>query len=165
MQELYFSLSFLFLLILGWIAYEDYKTKLIPMWLFYLLNIFSLVWIYFFWNKTFLIIMVVYFIILVVFEVLDYLKKRPKFLSEDWMIWDTGFYDYWFYLFLIWIFIAYLSKNFVYVYLFFSLSIIIGFLIGYFLTKKKYSKWVPLFVYAFFIILFLLIFIYLLRLY
>jgi len=142
----------LFLIVLGYIAWSDYKTKLISLWSFYLLNFIGLTWFYFFWNSFSFVLMLVYLIIIFLLDILDCFWKLPKFITEDWMIGQTWIYDYWIYLFIISLFVSYLSKNFLYYYLGFSFAIIVWVWIAYFLTKKRYTKHIPLFTYAFFIV-------------
>ena len=145
-------LSLFFVCCLACVAYQDWKNKYITLWSFYLLNLLALFFLFTVDDSLGKYWMLVYFVVLVIFDLLELLGKRPKFLNDDWMIGNTGFYDYWFYLFLIVLFVDFMFKNFISYYIGFSLSILLGGLIAYFLTKKRYSKSIPLFVYAFFIL-------------
>jgi len=151
MKELFYFLSVIFILILAYIAYQDWKNKLIYLWSFYLLNFFWLVWYFYIWGYGKYILWV-YFLLIIFLDILEYFDKKPSFISEDWMIAWTGVYDYWIYLFIISLFIDFLPKNFMYFYVSFSVSILFWFFIAYFFTKKRYDKHIPLFVYGFFII-------------
>jgi len=155
MIELFCFFSIFFIFVLGYIAWLDYKIKLVNLWMFYLINILWLVWLYFFWNIFSFVLMAIYLIVIFFLDILDYIWKLPKFITNDWMIGDTGVYDYWIYLFIISLFISYLLKDFFYYYIWFSFAIVIWICISYFLTRKKYSKHIPLFTYAFFIIFFM----------
>ena len=152
MIELYCFLSLVFLMILWYVAWEDWKNKLISLRSFYLLNILGLVWLFFVdkWVGKWLLI--VYFVLMVIFEILELLNKRPRFLSKERMIGNTGFFDYWFYLFVIALFVDFLPIGFMRFYLWFTGAIIVGGLLGYLVTKKRYDKAIPLYVYAFFIL-------------
>jgi hypothetical protein len=163
MKELYYFLSLLFLIVLWYIAWQDWKSKLIAVWSFYLLNIAWLVWLFFVdvWYAKY--IMWIYFLWIIVLEFIDYLWKLPKCITKDWMIWWTGIYDYWLYLFIIVLFIDYLPNNFLWFYIWFTLSLAGWALIAYLLTKKRYDKHIPLFVYWFFILLWMIITIFILR--
>jgi len=162
MEELFYFLSILLLLFLWYIAYQDYKTKLIHLWSFYLLNIIWLTW-FFLVDGYGKYIMLWYFIIIFFLDILEYFRKLPSFISEDWMIGGTWVYDYWIYLFIISVFVDFLPSNFILYYIIFTISIIVWLLLAYFLTKKRYDKHIPLFVYWFFIIFFIIFFIFIFR--
>lgn len=158
MQELYYLLSILFIIFLWIVAFQDYKNKLIYLRSFYLLNIVSI--IYFFYidkSWVFKFILLTYFFFLITLDILELFWKQPKWLNSEWMIWNTGIYDYWFYIVLIISFIDFWLSNFKN-YIFFTLITIVWWLIWYLLTKKKYKDQIPLYVYAFFIISWLIIY-------
>ena len=157
MKELYYFLSICFILILAYIAYQDWKSKLIYLWSFYLLNIVGLFFLFYIdgWYAKYL--MLAYFLWIIFLDILDYFDKLPKFISDDWMIGQTWIYDYWIYLFILVLFIDFLPNSFLFFYIWFSLSIILWCLIAWLITKKRYAKHIPLFFYSFFIILFMLI--------
>lgn len=163
MKELYYFLSILFYIFLWYIAYQDYKTKLIFLWSFYILNVLWIFYVFFnnFWYEKYLL--VVYFILIFLLDILDYFWKLPKFISKNWMIWWTWIYDYWIYLFILVFFIHFLHINFFSYYIWFTISIILWVFISYFLTKKRYKKHIPLFVYGFFIISFMSLTIFILK--
>jgi len=158
MVELYYSLSLLLIVVLSVVAWQDWRSKLIYLWSFYLLNIVSLVWLYFFVDSFFKYILFLYFVCIIFLDILDYFWKRPSFITQDWMLGNTWIYDYWLYLFIIVLFVNFIPENFIYFYISFTLSLIWGALFAWLLTKKRYAKHIPLFVYWFFIILFMLIF-------
>jgi len=159
MTELYYFLSILFLFMLWYVAYEDWKNKFIHLWSFYLLNVLGLVWLFIVDKWVGKWILVLYFVLLVIFEILELGWKRPSFLSKERMIGNTWFYDYWFYLFVIALFIDFLPIDFIEFYLGFTGAIVIGGSIGYLITKKRYDKAIPLYVYAFFILFWMIWFI------
>ncbi len=164
MKELFFLLSGLFLLVLWYVAYCDWKSKLIYLWSFYLLNIVTVAWLFFLDAGIFKYVMLLYLLAILTLDILEYIWKLPKFINEGWMIGETWIYDYWFYLFLITLFVDFLKLDFMGFYIWFTLSLLLWWLIGFLITKQKYKKHIPLFVYAFFIILWMLLTIYL-RLY
>ena len=163
MTELFYFLSFVFLIILAYIAYKDYQTKLISLWSFYLLNFVWLVWLYFFDDGFAKYLILVYFLMIFLLDFLEMFDKLPDFISSDWMIGQTWIYDYWIYFFIVVLFIDFLPNNFLYYYIWFTLSLILWALLAYLLTKKRYKKHIPLFSYAFFIILFMIITIFILK--
>ena len=160
MKELFFLLSTIFMLVLWYVAYQDWRKKLIYLWSFYLLNIVGLVWLFFidFWYAKYLLVL--YLFLILILEILDYIWKRPHFITEDWMIGQTWVYDYWLYLFIIVLFIDYIPENFLKYYIWFWISLVWGSLLAYFLVKKKYNKHIPFFVFWFFILAFMLTSIY-----
>jgi len=161
MKELFFLLSSVFLLVLWYVAYCDWKNKLIYLWSFYLLNIVTIIWLFYLDESVFKYIMLLYLLAIFILDILEYIWKLPKFIWEWWMIGDTWIYDYWFYLFLVTLFIDFLKLDFMKFYIWFTVSLLVGGMIAFLLTKQKYKKHIPLFVYAFFIILWMLITIYL----
>ncbi len=163
MKELYCSLSLLFLLILWYVAWQDRKSKLISIWSFYLLNVFWIIWLYFFdfWYAKYLMFLYLFWIFCL--DIVDYLWKLPKFISKDWMIWWTWIYDYWLYLFIITLFVDFLSYNFLWFYIWFTLSLILWSFIAWLITKKRYAKHIPLFVYWFFILFWMISTIFILK--
>lgn len=165
MKELFFFLSLIS--ILWFIAYKDYKDKNIYLWSFYILNIISILFLFYF-DKHFLkYLMLFYFIIIIFLDILEIYWKLPSFITKDWMINNTWIYDYWIYIFIFILFIDFwiFWDNFIWYYIWFTLSLILWSLIWFLISKKKYKKQIPLFVYWFFIISFMLIIIFILRLY
>ena len=156
MKELFYFLSIVLILFLAYVAYQDWKNKLIYLWSFYLLNIIWLAW-FFSIDGYWKYIMWLYLFIIFILDILEYFWKLPSFISEDWMIGGTWIYDYWIYLFIISVFIDFLPSNFLTYYIVFTISIIFWAWLAYFLTKKRYAKNIPLFIYAFFIILFMIV--------
>jgi len=163
MKELFFSLSII--IILWYIAYKDFKDKNIYLWSFYLLNIISILFLFFIDNHILKYLMVIYFLWIIFLDIIETYWKLPNFISKDWMINNTWIYDYWIYIFIFILFIDFwiFWNNFMWYYIGFSLSIIVWSLIAFFITKKKYKKQIPLFVYWFFIISFMLITIFILK--
>ena len=164
MQELYYFLSIIFFIIFWYISYQDYKTKNIYLWSFYLLVLISLLYIFYIDHTGYAkYLLLFYFMIIIILDILDYFWRLPNFINDGWMIGNTWIYDYWIYIFILVLFIDFLPLNFLYYYIWFTLSLIFGGLVWYIITKKKYSKQVPLFVYWFFIILFMLFTIFILK--
>lgn len=152
MLELSYLLSWLFILGLLVIAVQDYKNKLIYLWSFYLLNIISLA--YFFYISQEGIwkwLIIIYFISIITLDFLEIIWKQPKWLNKNRMINNTGIYDYWVYITIIAFFIDFGIKSF-YDYLAFTIITIIGWILWFLITAKKYKKQIPLYVYAFFVL-------------
>ena len=158
MQELFYLLSILFITSLWLVALQDYKNKLIYLRSFYLLNIVSIA--YFFTidkNGLLKFLLIGYFFIIIILDILEYLWKQPKWLNKDRMIGNTGIYDYWFYIVLLIFFIDFWIRS-LQNYIMFTIIVMLWWIISYLLTKKKYKDQIPLYVYAFFIISWLVIY-------